>query len=160
MTRKRYWLVTQSLLCVILLLGCAAIPGAASSGGAHALVGAALGPTTGSAEGAFAAGLASHTLLDAMPHWEYGVLTQVVLLVGAGAIIRQEYDRTGDVRLIAGAIGGLLPDLEHVLRRLGWRSRSRFPSHDGTLPHGRAHEMWQGIWLEAGLVGATVSLAF
>lgn len=158
MTCKRHWLA-HILLCLI-SLGWGATSVAASSGGAHALVGAALGPTTGSVEGAFAVGVASHTLLDAMPHWEYGIPTQVVLLVGAGAVIGQEYARTGDRRLIAGAVGGLLPDLRHVLRRLGWEKKPRFPSHDGTLPHGRAERIWQGIWLEAGLVGAIVGLAF
>jgi hypothetical protein len=160
MACKRHWLVVHSLLCVISILGCSAPSVSASSGGGHALVGAALGPTTGSVEGAFAVGLASHTLLDAMPHWEYNEVTQVVLLAAAGAFIRQEFSRTGDWRLIAGAAGGVLPDLPHVLRRLGWKGKSRFPSHDGTLPHGRAKKMWQGIWLEAGLVGAIVSLAF
>lgn len=160
MARKPHWLVVYGLLCTTFILGCSAPSVFASSGGSHALVGAALGPTTGSVEGAFAAGLASHTLLDAMPHWEYNEPTQVVLLAAAAAFITQEFSRTGDWRLIAGAVGGVLPDLPQVLRRIGWKGKSRFPSHDGTLPHGRAKKMWQGIWLEAGLVGAMLSLAF
>ena len=157
MSKRRQ--VGCSLVLAVLLVY-QAVPVGAFSGGAHALAGSALGQVAGSAEGAFVVGLASHTLLDAIPHYEYRPLTQVALMLGAGLIISQEYNRSGDMRLLAGAAGGVLPDVEHLLRKLGWQKRPVFPSHNGTLPHGSTTNVWHGIWLEAGLVGALVGLAF
>jgi hypothetical protein len=157
MEREPFRCPALSLACLFSLCSCT--PVHAFTGGSHVLVGAALGPTTGSIVMSFVVGVASHTLLDAMPHWEYGPLAQAVLLFGAGAVVGYEFGRTGDLRLIAGAVGGVLPDLPHLLRGLGWKVKSRFPSHTGALPHGRAKNLWQGIWFEVGLVAALVSLA-
>lgn len=153
----------QAILAVILsysvLFGLAA-PTAAMSGGGHILGGAAVGTLAGSPEGAFVLGLASHALLDAVPHYDYDLTTQILLIVGASALVKWQYDQTGDLRIVAGALGGLLPDIEHVLRKMGLQNDKYFPSHSGTIPHGKASNIWHGLWLEVGTVGILWGLTF
>lgn len=156
--KQRQAVIAAVLVCTF-VLACTA-PVAAISGGGHILGGAAAGTLAGGPEGAFALGLASHVLLDSIPHYDYDVTTQIILIVGACALVKQQYDNTGDIRIVYGAIGGLLPDIEHVFRKLGIQNDKYFPSHNGTVPHGKAKDLWQGLWLEAGAVGILWGLAF
>jgi hypothetical protein len=76
------------LACLLSLCSCTSAQ--AFTGGSHILVGAALAPTTGSIVVSFVVGVASHTLLDAMPHWEFGPFAYPELRTGpyADQIIR------------------------------------------------------------------------
>jgi hypothetical protein len=159
MFTKQVRTILAVLLTSSVLFGLAA-PTAAISGGGHILGGAAAGTLAGSPEGAFVLGLASHALLDAIPHYDYDLTTQIVLLVGAGALVKWQYDQTGDLRIIAGAVGGFLPDIEHVLKKLGIQNDKYFPTHNGAIPHGKAKNLWHGLWLEVGIVGVLWGLAF
>jgi hypothetical protein len=135
-------------------------PTFAISGGGHILGGAAVSTLADSAGGAFVLGLASHAILDTLPHYDYNLTTQILLLVGASALVKWQYDQTGDIRIVVGAVGGFLPDIEHVFRKLGIQNDRYFPTHNGSIPHGKAPNMWQGIWLEVGAIGILWGLAF
>jgi hypothetical protein len=158
MHRSRKFAVT--IICTMVFMTLAWAPTSAMTGAAHILGGAASGQVAGSPTGAFVVGVASHTLLDSVPHSEYSLATQALLAAGACLIVKQEYDRTGDWRIVAGALGGFIPDIEHGFRELGWQKKKHFPSHDNTLPHGHARKIWQGIWLETGMVGLLMGLSF
>lgn len=121
---------------------------------AHMLAGALIGQVSPSAPWAVAGGLASHALLDALPHAEgetFGLKSQslfrpdvveagVETLVGAAVLWRLTTGCAGaDAGLIAlGALGGLLPDLVDLplralfglvilhARRLHWTVRRRY----------------------------------
>jgi len=96
----------------------------------HALVGGLSGALAGRPAQAFAAGVVSHALLDVLPHRDddrplhliadgCGVL--VVLALAAVA---------GNIGMIAGVLGGVIPDLENVPDFLFKRKvRKFFPSH-------------------------------
>ncbi|MCP4517100.1 MAG: hypothetical protein GY824_17970, partial [Delftia sp.] len=117
---------------------------------AGALVGG-LCPNVWTAAGA---GLASHAVLDAIPHYDHpdwrlelggGVLMLLILLTLPCA----------SAAAVVGGLGGILPDLENLLQKLGRMKRSAFvfPSHTGLIPHGRElsrrHLGWQ-VALAAG----------
>lgn len=158
MLEKRVRKVGYGLFLAVFISICNSIPAAAFTGATHALVGAALGSVVLSIPGAFLVGLASHALLDAIPP------LRVRSLCTDRGTARCCGDHYPGIQLLwrpassRRAAGGVLPDLEHILRELGWQKKAVFPSHSGTLPHKSTTKLWQGIWLEAGLVAALLSL--
>ena len=129
----------------------------------HFAAGALAGGATGNVYVGAVAGLASHAVLDAIPHYDHpdwrlelggGLLSLVLLLLlpfsSAAAVV--------------GGICGMLPDLENLFQKLGWMGRDRFvfPSHTGLVPHGRTlgprSLVWQvGIFVVCfGLLGLLV----
>ncbi len=105
----------------------------------HLAAGALVGGLLGNVPAAVAAGLASHAVLDALPHYDFpdwrieiaGAALTLALLGLLGL---------GTAAAVAGGLAGVLPDLEILLWRLGRLPRSRFlfPSHSGLIRHGRA----------------------
>lgn len=93
--------------------------------------------------------------MDALPHHDWSVLEQVVAFAGAAWWLHEAYRRTGDARLLWGAAGAVLPDVETVLRRLGLLKVSVYPSHNGLAPHGRAGRR-TGFFVEGGVAGLLV----
>jgi hypothetical protein len=113
------------------------------SGGVHIITGFAVGSGCPSVASAVLAGVASHAVLDALPHADYGSLVMhgVDALAGT-ALCRSLWHRCARqlrVRALAGALAAVLPDIESTLLVLGKMSneRLRFPSHSGLIPHGR-----------------------
>lgn len=105
----------------------------------HAAAGALMGALLGNPAWAFGGGLVSHAIMDVVPHydlprWEVDAVLTVALSAGFIALAG------GDAAVVWGVVGGVLPDLENLVMKLGWiRSDQRvFPTHDGPLPHGRA----------------------
>jgi hypothetical protein len=99
------------------------------TGTTHALVGAAVGALIRHPGGAFLGGMASHALLDSLPHKDYersvglpfdvlGLLTVLTLSLCSK---RPE--------LTAGALGGLSPDIENIVGNGQSDTRKIFPSH-------------------------------
>jgi len=107
----------------------------------HALVGAALGRAAPGMGSAFLLGVASHYLLDAIPHDDYspeGSGGRVALLIDAVLAGRLIIDGKGSLREVAGALGGITPDLIHQLHvRLAEGSRGRSVT--------ALHERWHGF---------------
>ena len=104
----------------------------------HFAVGALAGGLCGQPVIGAVAGIASHALLDMIPHYDHPDW-RVELLGGAGALVLLLLLPFGNLAAVLGGLGGMLPDLENLFQKLGWYSRSRFifPTHNGILPHGR-----------------------
>lgn len=104
----------------------------------HFAAGALAGGLTGSPGWGVLAGLASHAVLDVLPHYDHpdwrlelggGVAALGLLLLmpfASGAAV-------------LGGIAGMLPDLENLFQKLGKMRREQFiyPTHTGLLKHGR-----------------------
>ncbi|HKV44525.1 MAG TPA: hypothetical protein VJT32_07610 [bacterium] len=80
----------------------------------HALVGAAIGRFVRYPGEALLAGIASHAVLDCLPHRDSR--HPAVLLVHACGVlaVAAAAFAAGDSAALAGAVGGVLPDLENV----------------------------------------------
>lgn len=86
----------------------------------HMLVGAAAASRARSLGGAVAIGALTHLALDAVPHRDYrlgafgGLAITADLAVGTLAVVRLS---AGSAVLLAGALGGVLPDLVGLAER-------------------------------------------
>ncbi len=115
----------------------------------HFAAGALAGGLTGNVGLGVGAGLASHALLDAIPHYDHpdwrlelaGGVISLILLMGMPF---------STFPAVVGGIFGMVPDLENLFQKLGKMSRKQFifPSHTGLIPHGRTlgprNLYWQG----------------
>lgn len=123
---------------------------------AHAAAGAIGGSGADTRFGALLAGLASHATLDVVPHGEVHD-ARFEAVTGAAALAIIVLRRGPSSPMTWGAVGGLLPDLEHVLPRVARPRRALFPTHR----HGSLHG-WEGTplaipaWLQAVIGGAVV----
>lgn len=104
----------------------------------HFAAGALAGGLTGSVGLGALAGLASHAVLDMLPHYDHpdwrlelggGLAALALLLVMPFA----------SWAAVIGGIAGMLPDLENLFQKLGKLRRDQFvyPTHTGLLKHGR-----------------------
>ncbi len=114
----------------------------------HIVVGAVIGKVTGNVPLAFAAGLISHGVLDAVPHHDYkragpGVVDFLIGLFLLYYLFSIEFSGPA----LAGALGGALPDLEVAISYLSGKIRNIFPSHTGLTPHNNSHTIF-GITLQ------------
>jgi hypothetical protein len=131
-----------------------------SSGGVHLLSGFAVGVLAPSPMTAFSAGVASHAVLDAIPHRDYEAWGTHAIDTAAALVLTlflaSRLPPGNRVRGFAGAIGGVLPDAEVVAFRAGVlpAGRKRFPSHTGTFPHGRGGLVWNVLLSAASVSGA------
>jgi hypothetical protein len=114
-----------------------------ASGGVHAIAGFALGSRVRSVPVALAIGVASHALLDAMPHHDYRTFAAhaadgAASLACIAALARRTPSASRRAA-VAGAIGAIVPDVETILLVLGVVGKEAmvFPSHTGLIPHGR-----------------------
>ena len=99
-------------------------------GAVHAGVGAALGSLFKRRGSAFAAGVVSHLVADALPHKDFKPAIEVPLMAAAMAAIGKW--RGVDSPEFWGAIGGITPDVEHAFLVAGVIDR-----RTGDLPHPR-----------------------
>lgn len=128
----------------------------------HFAAGALAGGLSGNPAVGLVAGLASHAVLDAIPHYDHpdwrlelagGLLSLVLLLLLPFA----------SLAAVLGGLGGMLPDLENLFQKLGKMRRDQFifPSHTGLIPHGRPLGPRSLVWQVAifvvcfGLLGLT-----
>lgn len=104
----------------------------------HFAAGALAGGATGNVWAGAVAGIASHAVLDAIPHYDHpdwrlellgGVLSLGLLLLMPFATWPA----------VIGGLLGMAPDLENLFQKLGKMKRSQFifPTHTGLIPHGR-----------------------
>lgn len=102
----------------------------------HSTAGAALGLKLGRTPlQAFLIGMASHVVLDMIPHRGLRIDTPdaVAYMAGGAVALYDRWRGSGwDSRVLWGAVGGVMPDVEHLLGR----GKKVFPTHSGALPHG------------------------
>lgn len=108
------------------------------TGAVHAAIGAALGSLIGKPRVAFAAGVISHIIADALPHLDLTVKQEVTLTGAEIGYIASRYGLGSPE--FWGALGAICPDFEHGLSKLGIipESMEMFPTHvDAGKYHGR-----------------------
>ncbi|MBE0564883.1 MAG: hypothetical protein IH621_02930, partial [Krumholzibacteria bacterium] len=105
----------------------------------HFAAGALAGGATGNVWVGAVAGLASHAVLDMIPHWDHPDW-RVELGAGLASLVLLLMMPFATAPAIVGGIMGMVPDLENLFQKVGWMSRGRFvfPTHTGLLRHGRA----------------------
>ncbi len=103
----------------------------------HFAAGALAGGLTGSVGWGAAAGLASHAVLDVLPHYDHPDW-RLELAGGVAALLLLLLMPFASAAAIVGGIAGMLPDLENLFQKLGRLGRDRFvfPTHTGLLRHG------------------------
>ena len=103
----------------------------------HAAAGALAGALAPSPVAAPFFALASHVLLDVIPHYDIARM-RFELILGAVAIAVIALAGALDLKTALGISFGLLPDLENLLWKLGVirDDQKIFPGHRRFLPHG------------------------
>jgi hypothetical protein len=93
----------------------------------HATIGAAVGAAAAENKAAFVAGAVSHGFADLVPHRDYNLAVELPLLtVTIGYLVLRYGYKSPQV---AGAAGGVAPDIENGLELLGAIHGSAFPTH-------------------------------
>ena len=123
---------------------------------AHVATGALAGRHRAGALDALLAGLATHAAMDVIPHGEVhdDEFEAVTAISGVLALAARHGFRSP---IVWGAIGGVLPDLEHVLPRRIRPNAPIFPTHRVRWLHG-----WEDkplalpAWVQATLGGAVI----
>jgi hypothetical protein len=96
----------------------------------HALVGGLTGAIVGRPVAAAIAGVVSHALLDMLPHRDEERLSHIIVDGGGALAVLALALVAGNIGMVAGVIGGVLPDVENVPEILfKWKVRKFFPSH-------------------------------
>ncbi len=119
------------------------------TGSIHACLGALAGSLFRNRAGAFAAGAVSHALGDIIPHKEAPLWADASAMPLILWWIARRFG--ADSPQMAGALGGVSPDIEHAPAALGLRREygSLFPTHNNLLPHGKGDEFLSQILLGA-----------
>jgi hypothetical protein len=85
----------------------------------------------------FVIGLATHALLDVVPHDDHVFPKWGEILLGVcslGVCYLLSQGGYGWL-IVVGAFGGTCPDLEHTPYEKGWLTRRFYPTHNDLLPH-------------------------
>lgn len=125
-------------------------------GAVHACIGAGVGSFSDKKSAAFAAGVVSHAVADALPHRDLEPNLEVPLLLGALAGIACW--KGVDSPAFWGVVGGVLPDFEHALVAAGLMGPECkiFPTH---LDNGKWHGDESGTERWSQVILSIVSLA-
>jgi hypothetical protein len=116
----------------------------------HFSVGLMLGQAVGNSYAACALGLASHVVLDVIPHSDYSKIIFGVSDLAAVAAVACVSIRAGaGAPALIGGLAAILPDLEVAVvhlrmarDRASCKHRLFFPSHSGLVRHGRLSLPW------------------
>lgn len=117
-------------------MGIIFMEGIIMDGATHLVVGALAGQLAGRDPASqFAAGVVSHLVADSLPHWDPDPLKGEALpyfLWGFQALsLIRRMDEKGARGALLGALGGLAPDIEHVLFHMKLIPAKIFPTHVG-----------------------------
>jgi hypothetical protein len=122
----------------------------------HIIVGALAGSAAPHIALAPVFGLASHVVLDYVPHYDFENVNYELLLGGAVLALLALLGIL-DSKAFLGALFGALPDLENLLWK--WNllpaHKKIFPSHSGLIPHGREIGP-RNLFLQTSLAGLSV----
>ncbi len=121
----------------------------------HFAAGALVGGATGNVWAAAVAGLTSHAVLDAIPHYDHPDW-RVELGGGLASLVLLLLLPFASWPAVIGGLAGMLPDLENLLHKLGKLERRQFifPSHTGLVPHTkRSSGGWARPWVREDGVG-------
>jgi hypothetical protein len=101
----------------------------------HIPAGALAGRWARSGPAAFGWGVLSHAALDLVPHKDpFGERAEIGMTAAMLALVATLTHL--DARTLAGAVGGALPDLEHLMPWVRRGGRTVFPTHHAS---GRLH---------------------
>jgi hypothetical protein len=123
---------------------------------AHVATGALAERHAGGALDALLAGITAHATMDVVPHGEvHDDAFEAATAVAGVLAIAARYGLRSPITI--GAIGGVLPDLEHVLPRRIRPARALFPTHRFGSLHGWEHKpLVVPAWVQALLGGAVI----
>lgn len=113
----------------------------------HFAAGALAGGLTGNVWVGAAAGVASHAVLDAIPHYDHPDW-RLELAAGVFSLILLLLMPFATWAAVVGGIFGMVPDLENLFQKLGKMRRDQFifPTHTGLIPHGRTLGPKSLVW--------------
>jgi hypothetical protein len=122
---------------------------------AHAASGALVGRACDGPLDALIAGMAVHALGDVVPHGEINdTQFEVKTAIASIALLALRYGPGSPV--VWGAVGGVLPDAEHVLPTSIKPERAMFPTHRYESLHASDGALAIPAWLQAIIGGAIV----
>jgi hypothetical protein len=123
---------------------------------AHVATGALAGSGRRGVLDALLAGITAHGVMDVAPHGEvHDDAFEAATAVAGVLVIAARYGFASPVTW--GAIGGVLPDLEHVIPRAVRPSRAVFPTHRWGILHGwETKPLAIPAWLQGVLGGAVI----
>lgn len=108
------------------------------TGAVHIGIGAAIGSILRRPSVSFAAGILSHIIADTLPHKDFSAASEAVFTTAALAFVGTKYGWNSSETW--GAVGAILPDIEHCLAvgKVIQPDRRFFPSHTNRMiKHGR-----------------------
>lgn len=122
---------------------------------AHAASGALVGRSCNGVLDALVAGFVTHGVMDVAPHGEVHD-DRFEILTGAAAILAlaSRYGWRSPVTM--GAIGSVLPDMEHVPSLVGIKLPPLYPTHRWGRLHGWEHKPLAIPWRVQAIVGGAV----
>jgi hypothetical protein len=125
---------------------------------AHVATGALAGRGRRGALDALLAGVAAHGVMDVIPHGEvHDDAFEAVTAIGGVLAIAARHGATSPITW--GAIGGVLPDLEHVLPRRIRPATAIFPTHRWGRLHGwETKPLALPAWAQATLGGLVIGV--
>lgn len=105
---------------------------------------------------AFVAGLVTHAAMDVIPHGEVHD-EHFELVSGAAGVLALAARHGWASPITVGAIGAIVPDMEHIPQVLGLRTPPLFPTHRWGMLHGwETKPLAIPAWLQAVLGGAVI----
>lgn len=123
----------------------------------HIGVGALAGRECSGPLTAFIAGIASHALMDVAPHGEINDQGFEIASTAVGlGVLAAKFGPTSPI--LWGAIGGVLPDAEHVLPSAIKPQSPVFPTHFIDVLHASDTELSIPAWAQVVLGGCIVGM--
>lgn len=123
---------------------------------AHVATGALAGHGRSGLRDAFLTGLVTHAAMDVIPHGEVHD-EYFELFTGAAGVVALAARHGWASPITIGAIGAIVPDMEHIPQVFGVRVPALFPTHRFGVLHGwETKPLAIPAWLQAVLGGAVI----
>ncbi|MCW2923153.1 MAG: hypothetical protein JWM98_557 [Thermoleophilia bacterium] len=123
---------------------------------AHVATGALAGRNRSGLRDAFIAGMLTHAAMDVIPHGEVHD-DEYELLSGAAGVIAIAARHGWRSPITMGAIGAIVPDMEHLPQKFGIFQPTLFPTHRIKWLHGwETKPLAIPAWVQAVVGGAVI----